>query len=60
VSAQLPPASAARSTITDPGRMVATCASEISRGAGRPGISAVVTMMSCLRIVSAIRAACLA
>ena len=37
VPSTLPPASAARSTITLPGRIVAICASLISRGAGFPG-----------------------
>ena len=43
---QLPPASAAKSTITDPGFMAATISSVINVGAGRPGISAVVITMS--------------
>ena len=37
VSSQLPPASAARSTITLPGRIPATASAEMSFGAGRPG-----------------------
>ena len=41
-SSQLPPRSTARSTITEPGRIEATISLEISRGAGRPGIKAVV------------------
>ena len=36
--------------ITLPGFMVASCASEISRGAGLPGINAVVITISCLAI----------
>jgi len=48
VSSQLPPVSAARSTITEPGAIERTAAAVISSGAGRPGIAAVVTMMSCL------------
>ena len=44
--ATLPPVAAAMSTMTAPGRMLATISSVISRGAGRPGIWAVVTMMS--------------
>src|SRR5436305_1254861 len=36
VSSQLPPVSAARSTITDPGRIAATAAAGIRRGAARP------------------------
>ena len=46
VSSQLPPCSAARSTITLPGRMDCTMSAVISFGAGLPGISAVVMMMS--------------
>ena len=46
VSSQLPPCSAARSTTTLPSRIDATISSVISFGAGLPGISAVVTMMS--------------
>ena len=42
----LPPFDAARSTITDPGFIEATISAVISRGAGRPGMSAVVMMMS--------------
>ncbi len=45
-SGQLPPCDTARSTITEPGFMALTVSSEISTGAGRPGISAVVMMMS--------------
>ena len=44
--ATLPPLDAAMSTMTDPGFIAATISSVISRGAGRPGMSAVVTMMS--------------
>src|SRR5207237_1227585 len=46
----LPPCSTARSTMTLPGRMLATWASVISRGAGRPGMRAVVMTMSCAAI----------
>ena len=46
VSSQLPPASAARSTITEPGRIAATAEAGIRRGAGRPGTSAVVITTS--------------
>ena len=46
VSSQLPPVSAARSTITEPGRIRSTAEAGISRGAGRPGIAAVVITMS--------------
>ena len=42
----LPPFAAAMSTMTDPGRMVATMSPVMIRGAGLPGMSAVVTMMS--------------
>ena len=53
VSSQLPPCSAARSTITLPGFIDRTISAVISFGAGLPGISAVVMMMStsfaCLR-----------
>ena len=38
VSSQLPPVSAARSTITEPARMRSTAAAGMSSGAGRPGI----------------------
>ena len=37
VSSQLPPVSAARSTITEPGRIARTASAVISLGAGRPG-----------------------
>jgi hypothetical protein len=46
VSSQLPPVSAARSTITEPGRIFSTAVAGISFGAGRPGTSAVVTTTS--------------
>ena len=46
VSAQLPPRSAARSTITEPGFIAATMSSVHSSGAGRFGISAVVITIS--------------
>jgi hypothetical protein len=56
VSSQLPPCSEARSTITLPGRIERTISAVMSFGAGRPGISAVVMMMStsfaCLAKVS--------
>ncbi len=45
-SGQLPPASTAISTITEPGFMAFTVSSLISTGAGLPGISAVVMTMS--------------
>ena len=59
VSGQLPPCSAGRSTITEPGFIVLTISSVTSTGAGRPGISAVVMTMSCFLIVCAINSACL-
>ena len=46
VGSQLPPASAARSTITEPGRIARDGAAGISLGAGRPGMSAVVITTS--------------
>ena len=46
VSSQLPPISAAMSTITLPGRMLFTISSVMRRGAGRPGIRAVVMTAS--------------
>ena len=46
VSAQLPPFSAARSTITEPFFMLFTISSVMRIGAGRLGMSAVVMMMS--------------
>lgn len=55
----LPPRSTARSTTTDPGFMESSISRVTSRGAGRPGISAVVMTMSCLAMCSATSAACL-
>ena len=46
VPSTLPPLAAAMSTITLPDLIEATISAVISRGAGRPGISAVVMMMS--------------
>jgi len=46
VSSQLPPASAAKSTTTDPGLRILICSLVMSLGAGLPGISAVVMMIS--------------
>src|SRR5262245_7516757 len=57
-SKQLPPCSTARSTITDPGFMPRTVSSRMSTGAGRPGISAVVMMMSAAFARSSISAVC--
>ena len=45
-SSQFPPCSAARSTITEPLRMVATMPASMSRGAGRPGTRAAPITMS--------------
>ena len=56
----LPPCSTARSISTEPGFIEATCSALTSFGAGRPGISAVVTTMSCFLMWSATSAACLA
>ena len=56
VSSQLPPCSPAMSTITLPGFIDLTISALISFGAGLPGISAVVMMMStsfaCLAYIS--------
>ena len=49
VSSQLPPCSAAMSTMTLPGFIVRTISAVMSLGAGLPGISAVVMMMSTSR-----------
>ena len=46
VPSTLPPLAAAMSTITLPGFIEATMSAVMMRGAGRPGISAVVMMMS--------------
>ena len=46
VSSQFPPVSAARSTMTEPGRMPNTAASVMSTGARLPGIAAVVMTAS--------------
>ncbi len=46
VSSQLPPVSAAMSTITEPGLMRATISAVMSFGAGRPGTAAVVMTQS--------------
>ncbi len=44
--------------MTLPARIVAICASLTRRGAGRPGISAVVMTMSCLAMWLLTSAAC--
>ena len=46
VQAQLPPVAAAKSTTTEPGFMESTISFVIKRGAGLPGIAAVVIMIS--------------
>ena len=46
VSSTLPPVSAARSTMTEPGLIVGIISLVMSTGALRPGIAAVVMMMS--------------
>jgi hypothetical protein len=51
--ATLPPCAAAMSTMTLPELIEATISSVIRRGAGRPGISAVVMTMSTSRTCSA-------
>ena len=58
VAAQLPPASAARSTITLPAFRLSTIGWVTMIGALRPMTSAVVTMMSFLAMVVAISSAC--
>ena len=58
VISQLPPRSAARSTMTEPGFMLSTIAAVTRRGAGRPGISAVVMTMSCPFMWEATSSAC--
>ena len=60
VSSQLPPVSAATSTITEPGRIASTADAGISRGAGLPGTSAVVITASKPEIRSASSACCCA
>lgn len=46
VKTQLPPFSAAQSTMTEPGFIFLTAFSEINLGAGFPGIKAVVMIIS--------------
>ena len=60
VSSQLPPVSAARSTITEPGRIARTASAVTSLGAGRPGIAAVVITASNCGIRSCSSACCAA
>ena len=59
VSSQLPPCSAAMSTITEPGRMRSTAAREMIFGAGRPGTDAVVTTASAAAIRESSTSCCL-
>ena len=58
VSSQLPPVSPARSTTTLPGFIPRTAAAVTSRGAGRPGTSAVVMTTSKPPIASSRRFCC--
>ena len=58
-SSQFPPLAAAMSTMTLPGRIEATISAVMSSGAGRPGISAVVMMMSTSRACAAYSSAAL-
>ena len=58
VSSQLPPCSAARSTITLPGFIERTISALISFGAGLPGMSAVVMITSTSFACFANTAAC--
>ena len=60
VSSQLPPLSAARSTITEPALMAATAAFETIRGAVRPGIAAVVITTSAFAMCASSTACCFA
>ena len=46
--------------MTDPGRIDWTMAAETRRGAGRPGISAVVITTSCLAMCDETSSACFA
>src|SRR6266849_1790008 len=59
VSSTLPPVSAARSTITDPGRMPLTISPVTSRGARRPGTAAVVITTSDFATCSPMSSRCL-
>ena len=58
VKLQFPPFSAAKSITTDPGLIDLTISSEISIGAGLPGMSAVVTTISESATRSASNSAC--
>jgi hypothetical protein len=58
VSSQLPPVSAAKSTITEPGFMFLTACSVTSSGARRPGTAAVEMTASILPISTASSSRC--
>src|SRR5450755_3025414 len=60
VSSQLPPCSAAISTMTDPAFMRATAAWEMMRGAARPGIDAVLITASLAAMRASSTSCCLA
>jgi hypothetical protein len=60
VISQLPPCSAARSTITDPARMRSTAAFEMITGALRPGTDAVETTASAAAIRASSASRCFA
>ncbi len=60
VSSQLPPVSAATSTITEPERIRSTALAGMSFGAGRPGTAAVVTTTSKSGMRSSSAACCCA
>ena len=57
VNSQFPPASPARSTITDPGGIPSTASAVTSFGAGRPGTSAVVITTS-KPLIASVSACC--
>src|ERR1700674_362867 len=59
VSSTLPPVSAARSTMTEPGRMPCTISAVTNTGARRPGMAAVVMTTSDLATCSPISSRCL-
>ena len=60
VSSQLPPCSAAMSTITDPARMRSTAAFEMMTGALRPGTEAVEITASAAAMRASSASCCLA
>ncbi len=57
-SSQLPPCSAARSTMTEPGRIPRTISAVMRMGARRPGMSAVVMQASDLAMWRFTASAC--